>query len=60
MEFLIFRIAGNLYDFHTVQQRPWDGLGGIGGGNKQNLRQVHGNFHIMVPELGILRPVQHL
>lgn len=37
VELLIFRIAVYLNDLHTVQKRPWNGLGCVGRGNEENL-----------------------
>ena len=59
MELFIFRVAADLNHFHTVQKRPWNGLGGIGGGNEKHLGQIQRNLHIVVPEPYVLFSVKH-
>ena len=60
MKLFIFGITVDLNDLHTIQQRPWDGLGSIGSRNEKNLRKIHGNLHIVIPESHILPTVKHL
>ena len=60
VEFFILCVAADLYHFHTVQQRPWNRLGGVGSGDEKSLRQIHRNLHIVIPEFHVLLAVQNL
>ena len=53
-------VAGQLNDLHPVQQRPGDGVQGVGGGDKEHVGQVEGHLQEVVPEGGILLSVQYL
>ena len=60
MYLFIFRITADLNKLHTVKQRSWNGLYVVGGGDKEHLRQIHGNLHIMILEPVVLLRIQHL
>ena len=59
MFFLILRVAGDLDHFHTVQKRTGDFLHIIGCGNKQDLRKILGDLHIMIVESHVLFRIQY-
>ena len=59
MELLVLRIAVYLDQLHTVKQGTWDILCGICGCNKQNLRQVKRNFHIMIAKPHVLFSIKY-
>ena len=46
-------------DFHAVQQWRGDGFQGIGRGDKENLREIIGNFKIIITEFDILLRVKY-
>ena len=60
LQFFLVGIAGQLDDLHPVQQGPGDGVQGVGRGDEQHIRQVEGHLQEVVPEGGVLLPVQHL
>ena len=60
MFLLIAGIAGNLNDLHPVHQRPGNGLKIIGSGDKQHLRQIHRQLHVMIGEPAVLLGIQYL
>ena len=60
LHLLLVGVAGQLDDLHPIQQGAGDGVGGVGGGDEHDLGQVEGDLQKVVPEGGILLPVQHL
>ena len=57
-QLLLQRIAGHFDDLHAVEQRPVDGVGGVGGGDEQHARKVERRFQIVVAEVVVLRRVE--
>ncbi len=45
---------------HPVQQRAGDGVGHVGGGQEQHVRQVQVDLEVVVAERVVLRRVEHL
>ena len=60
LEFLDCGIPRELDDLHTVQQRFRDRIGRVRRADKQNVRQVIGNIHIVIREAEVLLRIQHL
>ena len=60
LELLLVGIGAQLDDLHPVQQRPGDGVSGVGCGDKQDLAEVHRDLQEVVPEGVVLLAVQHL
>ena len=60
VELLILRITGHFNNLHTVQKRLRNILHCIGRRNEKHLRQIHREFHIVIPEFAVLFTVQHL
>ena len=60
MQLFVFRIAGYLDDLHTIQKRPRDIGSIISGSNKQYLRKIQRQLHIMIGKMRILLRIQHL
>ena len=58
LHLLLVGIAGKLNDLHTIQQGPGNGVQGIGGGDKEHLREVKGDLQEIVPERTVLLAVQ--
>ena len=58
-QLFFFRVAGHFDDLQTVQQRPGNGVHGVGGGDEHDLAQVEGQLHVVVAESEILLRVQH-
>ena len=59
LELFLFRIAGNLNQFHPVQQRSGNGFHIIGRGDEHHLAQVKGQLHIVIAEGVVLLGIQH-
>ena len=59
MKFFIFRITGNLNNFHAVQKRSGNCLQRICRGYKHHLGQVQRYLKVMIPEFAVLFTVQH-
>ncbi|HNR52599.1 MAG TPA: hypothetical protein PKI80_13540, partial [Deltaproteobacteria bacterium] len=49
-----------LHDFHPVFQSRRNGVGDVGGGDEEHLRQIIGHIQIVVREMGVLLRVKHL
>ena len=60
LEFLDCGIPRELDDLHTVQQRFRDRIGRVRRADKQNVRQVIGNIHIVIREAEVLLRIKHL
>ena len=60
LHLLHIRVARQVNDLHTVQQRTGNGVFVIGGGDEQHIAQVKGQFHKMVPERHILFGIKDL
>ena len=60
LQLFLVSIAAKFNDLHPVQQRPGDGIGGVGSGDKHHLAQIHRYLHKMVPEGAVLLAIQHL
>ena len=60
LNLFLVRIAAQLDDFHPIQQRPGNGVRGVGGGDEHNLGEIHRDLQEMVPEGAVLLAVQHL
>ena len=60
LQLLLIAVAGQLNDLHPVQQGPGDGVQGVGGGDEQHVGQIEGQLQEVVPEGGVLLPIQHL
>src|ERR1700704_423726 len=54
MQFLVLRIAGEPDDLHAVAKWGDDGIDNIGGRDKEHLRQVIGDFQIVIREVLVL------
>ena len=53
-DLFIIGVAGKPDDLHAVQQRIGNRFGGVGSGDEEDLREVEGNFKIVIAELGVL------
>ena len=60
LQLFLFCIAGQLNDLHTVQQGPGNGVSGICRGDEHHVRQVKGQFQVVIPEGAVLLRIQHL
>ena len=60
LQLFLVGIAGQLNDFHPVQQRPGNGVQGVGGSDEQNVGQIEGHLQEVIPEGGVLLSIQHL
>ena len=58
--FFRFKVAGYLYDLHSVQQRRGYGASVVGGGEEHHLGKIVRHLDEVIPEGEILRAVQHL
>lgn len=57
--FFIFRIAGQLDNFHSVQQRRRDSFYRVSGYDPENMGKIEGEFDIVITEGVVLFRVQH-
>ena len=48
LEFLGCRISGELDNLHPVQERLWDRVNAVGGADKEYVRQVVRNVHVVI------------
>ena len=60
LQLLFVGIGVQLNDLHPVQQRPGDGLCGVGCGDEHHLAEIHRDLQEVVPEGAVLLTVQHL
>ena len=57
-DFFFGDIARQANHFHTVQQRAWDRVQGVGGAHEQHFGQVQAQVQVMVEEFDVLLRVQ--
>ena len=59
-KFSLMCIAGQLHHIHAVIQRRRNGRHIVGRGNKENLAQVVWDLQVVIVELPVLLPIEHL
>jgi hypothetical protein len=59
LQLLLFGVARQADDLHPVQQRTWDGVEHIGGGQEHDPREIERNSQIVVAERRILFRVEY-
>ena len=60
LQLFFIGVGAQFNDLHPVEQRPRDGVGGVGGGDEHALVQVERHLKIVVAEGRILRGIEHL
>ena len=58
-QLLFIRIRAEFNDLHPVQQRSRHRIQGVGRGDEHHIRQIKGNFDIMIPVGTVLLSVQN-
>ena len=59
LHLLLVRVAGNLNNFHAVEQRARNGVERVGRHDEHHAAQIDGNFKIVVAEGVVLFAVEH-
>ena len=60
VEFFLSRISRKAYYLHAVEKRRRNGIGGVCGDDKENVRKIEGNFNKMIVKFHVLLRVQRL
>ena len=60
VDLLVGRVAVEADHFHPVEQRPRDVVGHVGGGDEHHVRQVERHVQVVILEVVVLRPIEHL
>ena len=60
LELVCIGVSGKLDDLHSVEQRLRDRIDGVCGTDKEHIRQIVRDIHIVVCKGMILLRVQHL
>ena len=60
LHLFLVRVAGDLDDLHTVEQRARNGIERVGGHDEHDAAQIDRNFKIVIAEGIVLLAVEHL